>query len=711
MQLQCLFTGEIITINKTPLAGGGEGRIYQVIEKPGLVAKIYHQATEEDGDKLMVMHSMPPETSMAIPGHPAIAWPVELLHFVKKPEKVIGFLMPRVIRAEPIHIFYTPKNRREQKPLFTYQYLHRSARNLIAAVNALHNSGYVIGDINESNILVTDTALVTLVDTDSFQVYDPYTQHLYRCPVGKPEFTPPELQGINFRDLNRIPEHDLFGLGVLIFQLLMEGTHPFAGVYQGKGDPPPIEVRIKAGHFPYGTKKVPYRAMPTAPSLEILHPEIYQLFLDCFERGYVNSAYRPDTKTWLDVLEKAENSLVTCDINPQHRYGNHLNRCPWCDRQKKLQGRDPFPSKEAIASGEHLRPMKTPRKFLAPITPVPTTPPAPKPPAPIRITQKAGQYPVPILLPTHSPAPLPPVVIPTWGGGHGVNGVITDSVIGLLWGIMGGASLISFVFAATYKGGTPILGAIILGMFWGSFLGVMSDYLMPMITRRFDPLLIGMIGGGFIASALAGIFFGVMNRIAILADALIIGGLCGIVWGIIWSLYKPPLSLPTNRRVRGKTALLLGGMWGADLGLITGLCLGMITIFTGNFSEDFPTRYLINQFLQNITFSVGLSTVSGLVIGTISGPLFGMPILPIPQKLSGFDGAVLGSIWGIFLGAIAGVLLAVTLPYLIPDLFINLNRNIAQLMLSPGLLSVFGAGVGALLGLFSGFVWGIIGKW
>ena len=43
---------------------------------------------------------------------------------------------------------------------------------------------------NESNILVTDTALVTLVDTDSFQVREPHNGGVYRCPVGKPEFTP-----------------------------------------------------------------------------------------------------------------------------------------------------------------------------------------------------------------------------------------------------------------------------------------------------------------------------------------------------------------------------------------------------------------------------------------------------------------------------------------------------------------------------------------
>src|SRR5436305_1951244 len=98
-------------------------------------------------------------------------------------------------------------------------------------MDALHSRDYVVGDVNESNILVADTALITVVDTDSFQVRDPDGKTVFHCPVAKPEFTPPELQGRQLHDVDRVPAHDRFGLAVLIFQLLMEGTHPFAGIY------------------------------------------------------------------------------------------------------------------------------------------------------------------------------------------------------------------------------------------------------------------------------------------------------------------------------------------------------------------------------------------------------------------------------------------------------------------------------------------------
>lgn len=53
---------------------------------------------------------------------------------------------------------------------------------------------------------------------------------VFHCDVGVPLWTPPELQGRDFRGLTRTKNHDRFGLAVLMFQLLFMGRHPFAGV-------------------------------------------------------------------------------------------------------------------------------------------------------------------------------------------------------------------------------------------------------------------------------------------------------------------------------------------------------------------------------------------------------------------------------------------------------------------------------------------------
>lgn len=387
------------------MGAGGEARVYALRESFSLAAKLYHQPTEQKARKLAAMLANPPHDSMKSSGHTSIAWPVDLLLPAQPARRdadfAVGFLMPRIHRMKPVFEFYHPRTRRQNNPLFNYLYLHRAACNLATAVRSLHERGYVIGDVNESNILVAETALVTLVDTDSFQVRDRQTGEVYRCAVGKPEFTPPELQGKYFAEFDREPTHDLFGLAVLLFQLLMEGTHPFAGLFTGRGDPPPVETRISSGHFPHGlsglsgfVRRVPYRPMPAAPPFEILSPQLQELFIRCFDEGHSNPQARPDAQTWIEALKASEDSLLTCSANAQHRYGAHLPDCPWCGRAKQLGGRDPFPSKKDVEQRRHLAP-------------------APKKPKPQPVIKPA---PVIVQLPvTYTPTTYTP--LPSSGGG------------------------------------------------------------------------------------------------------------------------------------------------------------------------------------------------------------------------------------------------------------------------------------------------------
>ncbi len=374
--LRCLPKQEIINLSVS-LGRGGEACIYAVPSGDDLVAKVYHKPTVAHAQKLQAMLANPPENPTASLGHISIAWPQDLLRATDSSNGIIGFLMPRIYGMRPIIDFYNPRTRREHCPLFNYQYLLRTARNLAAAFAALHNSGYCVGDVNESNILVSDTALVTLVDTDSFQVHDPDQNIVYRCSVGKPEFTPPELQNKVFAQHDRKITHDSFGLAVLIFQLLMEGTHPFSGIFQGVSEPPTYEARIAAGHFTYSQKhQVPYRPTPIAPAWEVLHPKLQDLFLRCFEDGHNDPNLRPSAQNWLSVLAEAEDSLITCTANPQHRYNSHLDSCPWCERALRLGGRDPFPSPRAVENREHLRPRVVPKRRYnqRPRSPQPVSP-------------------------------------------------------------------------------------------------------------------------------------------------------------------------------------------------------------------------------------------------------------------------------------------------------------------------------------------------
>ena len=350
-RLWCEQEGRWITLGP-PLGGGGEADVYEVSGDPGLVAKIFKQPDAEREAKLHIMVADPPMDPMQGQGHHSFTWPIDLLYSPDKGQ-FHGYLMPRIKGASPIFDLYNPQTRRSKYPLFSWRYLLRTARNLASTVAAIHKRGYVIGDINESNVYVTDTALVTLIDTDSFQVTDVKSGKVFRCPVGKPEFTPPELQEVHsFRDIDRAYEHDLFGMAVLIFLLLMEGTYPFAGT----GDPSNLGERILKGYFPYDSKRSKSYSPPTlAPPFNILYPELQKLFIRCFVDGHGNPKARPTAREWDHALEEAEQVLTKCRRNKQHLYSGHLSACPWCERAKLLGGRDPFPSRKAVQRGQHLQ--------------------------------------------------------------------------------------------------------------------------------------------------------------------------------------------------------------------------------------------------------------------------------------------------------------------------------------------------------------------
>ena len=350
-------TGRIYQLDKE-IGKGGEATIYAVKEDAGLVAKLYKPSPndpaqsfahrrEEKVEKLRVMLANVPVDPTANLNHRSYAWPQALITGPSD-SLVLGFVMPRIGgNMKVLFDFYNPSRRRETCPLFDYRYLLRTARNIAGIMNALHSKGYVIGDVNQKNILVSDSAMVSIIDTDSFQVRDPKTSRIYPCPVDTPGFGAPERAGKSEKQ-PRTTEQDLFKLGLLLFHLLMEGVHPFNCRYDGPGEPPPIDQAVSSGHYPYRQGSV-FKPMSTAPSFAMLDPTLQALFNRCFHEGHGNPALRPMAKEWQDALRIASKSLIQCKVNGQHYFGSHLvTRCPWCERVARGY-RDSFPSPATTA--------------------------------------------------------------------------------------------------------------------------------------------------------------------------------------------------------------------------------------------------------------------------------------------------------------------------------------------------------------------------
>lgn len=302
------------------LGSGGEGAVHDVDGATELVAKLYHHPISPDKvEKLKAMCAVasPSLTKLA-------AWPQSLL--LDRPGgKPRGFMMPRVSDRVEIHRLYSPAHRKQDFPNADWAFLLRTAVNCAAVVDTVHQTGCVIGDVNQGNILVGSDATVCLIDCDSFQVRT--ASRCFRCEVGVAHYIPPELQSINFRDVDRTVQHDCFGLAVLLFQILAMGRHPFAGRYRGAGDMP-IERAISERRFAFGTDAASRQMNPPPHALPL---DRLGAAASLFERAFCTTAARPSPAEWHQVLSALERSLTACARSPGHRYLRSLSRCPWCE--------------------------------------------------------------------------------------------------------------------------------------------------------------------------------------------------------------------------------------------------------------------------------------------------------------------------------------------------------------------------------------------
>ncbi|HEX7168427.1 MAG TPA: hypothetical protein VF230_15715 [Acidimicrobiales bacterium] len=290
------------------VGAGGEAEVFEVAERPGLVCKHYRNPTRDRAEKLRVMLANPPD-GMRAGGHVSIAWPTELV--LGDGGDVTGFLMPRIDVRSAIPVFqvYNPQSRVAVAPGFSWRYLLRTARNVAAIVDAVHRAGHVVGDLNESNLLVDRRALVALVDCDSMQVTDPTTGRIHHSPVGKPEFLAPELHGHDLSTADRTPQSDAFALTVLIHQLLLEGVHPHSGIWRGRGDPPDVTARIRRGWWAGKRGWSPVDRPPHALPLATLPLDLQRLVRRGLSR---RPSARPDAWEWVAVLEALDARLATC---------------------------------------------------------------------------------------------------------------------------------------------------------------------------------------------------------------------------------------------------------------------------------------------------------------------------------------------------------------------------------------------------------------
>lgn len=153
-------SGQLYTTIEPCLGKGGEGAVYSIVRMPSFVLKVYAagKATETRHRKLLAMLiTKLPQYAMQ-----QVTWPIDVVY---QNGKFAGYVMPKLSGAEELNVMYSDKYRCTLSEKITI------AKNLCAALNAIHEAGQVCGDLNPKNIGVDPrSAKVTLLDTDSYHI-------------------------------------------------------------------------------------------------------------------------------------------------------------------------------------------------------------------------------------------------------------------------------------------------------------------------------------------------------------------------------------------------------------------------------------------------------------------------------------------------------------------------------------------------------------
>ena len=306
------------------LGRGGEGAVYELAADAKRIAKVYHKPVEPaKARKLRAMSALTSPDVLAV-----AAWPIATLHGLPG-GPVIGCMQPRA-QGREVHELFGPSNRARTFPKADWRFLAHTAMNCASAFATIHARGHVIGDVNSKNVWVANQATVSMVDCDSFQIRNGPEKFL--CEVGVDEFTPPELQGLSFRTVERTPNHDCFGLSILVFKLLFMGRHPFVGRFSGTGDMP-VDRAIKEFRFAFGTDAARFQMAPPpfVPAIRYASSELQSLFEQAFAPASVRPDGRPTAARWHNALVTFEKQLRKCPTDAGHLFHASSPSCPWCE--------------------------------------------------------------------------------------------------------------------------------------------------------------------------------------------------------------------------------------------------------------------------------------------------------------------------------------------------------------------------------------------
>ena len=346
---------------------GAEGTVYQT-NYGDYVVKIYHQKanTVERREKLnkMLEYSINKEF---------ICWPEDIL-LTSADGEFIGFVMKQV--KNPISLYEKieeldllskdVKSRDNVSRLFLMDYCKRIAEQFFE----LHRHDILVGDVNESNILISkNDDEIYFVDTDSYQ-FDSYYSN-----VGQEMYTSPEyiernsIEGELRYDSPKEYNDELFAMAVMFYRILFLGASPYkmqnghvaAAILDREFDFFVSDTEVDESSFETLRESLVWNQTPTC---------IRELFVKTFRKSS-----RFKAEEWIDAIHMAENEIASglysnelipgikeYDKKPKNIEGNEA-----VEENNKQENELPQETKQVNEPVQPVQPVQPAKK------PVPTT--------------------------------------------------------------------------------------------------------------------------------------------------------------------------------------------------------------------------------------------------------------------------------------------------------------------------------------------------
>ncbi|QLH83767.1 protein phosphatase 2C domain-containing protein [Halosimplex pelagicum] len=274
------------------------------------------QGNENLHEKLEAMIASPPDPEVGRESDPLYAWPEEVV----KPagdDRSIGYRMRISIPSDIENLLETARGHSEPAVKTIDGFVERllktigirdgsrrderfeTALSLAEAIEELHRAGHAAGSFHHETILDTGGNVV-LIECEGFYVQG--ESESYPGTDFASRYAPPEDPD---RPIEAVQRGGRFALGVHIFQLLMNGHHPFhaEGSEAVTGD---YEEMIRENPFPYRDPQTGSLAPPEeAPSYTSLPSEVRDRFELCFIEGKLVPELRPSPADWVKTLSTA----------------------------------------------------------------------------------------------------------------------------------------------------------------------------------------------------------------------------------------------------------------------------------------------------------------------------------------------------------------------------------------------------------------------